>query len=182
MIYTSTHLKQSRNVSWNTFKKRLQYQLQHDKLLKIKKGIYTDQDPRSFTDDDFLTIWGRIYSPSYLSFETVLAQAWFLFQYESKLTYAWPYTREFEIQGQAYMYRRIPVALLPLPLGVMPTEQWARATPERALCDMISLNPNFPVEIPAGSLDRELLRELIREYRQVRNKPGVIDRLTSFLD
>jgi predicted transcriptional regulator of viral defense system len=49
----------------------------------------------------------KIYKPSYISFETVLSQSGVIFQYYSQIFVASYLTREIEVDGQKYFYRKI---------------------------------------------------------------------------
>ena len=145
-ILTSNQLKIIRWVDGNTFQKRLSYNLKNKKLITIRKGIYTF--PRiieSFSENDFFSIANKVYSPSYISFETVLQKEWIIFQYDSSIKVACKYNKSLHIETI-----KLNCDFFKLPNEIFTEIQWIKhenwydiATKERAFCDTIYRSPNF---------------------------------------
>jgi hypothetical protein len=181
MIYTSQHLKQLRKVQGNTFKKRVQYQLKNQKLYKVDKWIYSTLPTNLLHRKDYIAIGSRIYTPSYLSLETVLYKAGMIFQYSSALTYMWPYTITKTIQSQIFEYKRLPINLLVWNVGLIRTPHGYQATPERALCDILYHNIHYPIDIIPHTLDKELLIKISEYYSHTRWQKSLPTRILSLL-
>lgn len=170
MIISSQQLKQTWWTTWNTFNKKLTYHLKHGKLFKIVKSIYSTKHPSTLTDEEHLYIWSLMYRPSYLSYETILHQAGIIFQYDTTLTFAWPYTTQKYIWKHIYTFRRLPMWLLTLPLGTIRKAEIIQATPERAICDTLYQNPHFPFDHIPTSLNKDLLLQLAEIYAHTRGQ------------
>ena len=179
MFINAAQLKVQRWVSENSFKKRLQYQLKHQKLIKVRKGLYAQPDCRiGASAEDRVQGGALIYTPSYLSYESVLAQAGVLFQRYGHATYAAPYTKTIQLPdyNQAFVFKRLPMALLSDLTGIVHTPQYMQASPERAICDCLYHNLNYPFE-RLNVLDRDLLLRIGEMYAYY--KPALYTRLLS---
>ncbi|MBP6256330.1 hypothetical protein KA405_01020 [Patescibacteria group bacterium] len=66
------------------------------------------------TEEDWKSAGGLVYTPSYLSYETVLLSAGVIFQRTPVLTYAGPYSKEITIDAyaQSFQRKRLPAPLL----------------------------------------------------------------------
>jgi len=128
---------------WNTSKegfvtKKMYRYIKSGKMYSPRKGIYTKD-----LHYDKQELGGRIYTPSYISFETVLAQAGVIFQYYSQIFFASYLSRELEIENQKYVYRKLKDGLLTNPSGIIVKNNNFIATPERALLDVLYLNKEY---------------------------------------
>ena len=92
---------------------RLSYYVSHSKLYRVHKGIYA-KDKRY----DKLELATRIYTPSYVSFETILSQEGLTFQFYTQVSVASYLTREIEVDGQAYSFKKIKDPVLTNPGGI----------------------------------------------------------------
>jgi hypothetical protein len=122
----------------NTTRKRINYYLKNKKLYRIRKGFYAkDED---YNKNELAT---KIYTPSYISFETILSKEGIIFQYYHQISVASYLTREIEVDKQIYSYRKIKDSILTNDLGIEHKDNYSIATPERAFLDMIYLNKNY---------------------------------------
>ena len=145
-ILTSNQLKILRWVDGNTFQKRLSYNLKNKKLISIRKWIYTfPWIIESFSDDEFLCIANKIYSPSYISFETVLQKEWIIFQYDNTIKIACKYHKSLHIESI-----NLSCDFFKLPNEIFTEMQWIEhknwydiASKERAFCDTVFRSPGF---------------------------------------
>jgi hypothetical protein len=145
-IVNSNDLKLLWWVDWNTFKKRLYYNLKTFKLTKLRKWLYvfTDQfDNLSY--EDYWIIWNSIYIPSYISFETVLNYEWVNFQYYNSIHVASIYNKEIFIEslGLNIVFHRLPKWLLLNPIWIIFKKWYNISTKERAICDVLFNNPDY---------------------------------------
>ena len=92
---------------WNdievvTARKRVNYYVKSGYLYPVRRGVYTKD--RNYNRMELGT---RIYTPSYISFETVLGNAGVTFQQYSQIFLASYQSRELVVDGQKYVYRTI---------------------------------------------------------------------------
>ncbi|HOW56394.1 MAG TPA: hypothetical protein PKZ12_00215, partial [Smithellaceae bacterium] len=113
----------------------INYYVSTGDLYRIRRGIYAKDK-----DYDKIELASRIYTPAYVSFETVLARAGIIFQYYGQIFVASYLTREIIIDGQTYIYRKIKDTVLTDAAGVLNQEGAAVATKERAFLDTIYIN------------------------------------------
>jgi len=117
---------------------RLNYYVKKGELIRIRRGIYATS-----SQYDKIELSTRIYTPSYVSFETVLAQEGLIFQFQSSIQIASYLTREICIAKQSYSYRKIKNSVLTNSIGIKNSEQISIATPERAFLDILYTNGNY---------------------------------------
>ncbi|MCZ2127965.1 MAG: hypothetical protein LC099_09365 [Anaerolineales bacterium] len=111
---------------------RLNYYVKNGDLYRIRKGIYAKN--KGYNKSELAT---RIFTPAYISFETVLAREGLIFQFQTALTVASYLTRNVSIDGQTYSYRRIKDTILTNPIGVNQENSLSIATKERAFLDAL---------------------------------------------
>jgi len=108
------------------------------KLYAIRKGFYAkDKDYNKFE------LATKIFTPSYVSFESVLGQAGITFQHYNQIFIASYTKREIVADGQTYSYKRIKDAILTNPAGIENKDNYSIAIPERAFLDVIYLNKDY---------------------------------------
>ena len=122
----------------NNTKSRVNYFVQSGKLFSPRKGIYVkDNDYDRF---EFAT---KLYSPSYISLETVLRKEGVIFQYyESNFVISY-LSREISCNKEKYIYKKIKNQVLLNPAGIENKENYFIATKERAFLDAIYLYGNY---------------------------------------
>lgn len=114
--------------------KRLNYQVQKGRLLNPRRGIYAKPGYRAEE------LCNRLYRPSYISLEYVLQRAGVAFQYDSSITAVSYLSRDVEVDGNTFRYRKIKGAVLCQDAGIVQKDGYSIATPERALLDLMYLN------------------------------------------
>jgi len=122
----------------NLLIRRLNYYIQKGELYSIRKGLYAKDK-----NYNKLEAANKIFTPSYISFETVLAKAGVTFQYYSQVFAASYLTREITADGQRYSYRKIKDSVLTDNTGIEQKDNYAIATPERAFLDIGYLNKDY---------------------------------------
>ena len=138
-IFTTKDISLLWNSSDNAFiKEKLYRYTKANKLFRIRKGIYSKD--KNFESNELAT---KIFTPAYISFETVLAKEGLIFQYYSQIFSASYQTKKITILNQEYVYRKIKNEILVNMAGIENKNSYSIATKERAFLDMIYINKNF---------------------------------------
>lgn len=117
---------------------RLSYYAKAGHLFRIHRGLYAKD--RNY---DKLELATKIYTPSYISFETVLAKVGVVFQLYGQIFVASYVTREITVDSQAYSYRRIKDSILTNRSGLELKDNYHVASPERAFLDVVYSNKEY---------------------------------------
>lgn len=117
---------------------RLSYYVKTGKLIRVHRGLYVKDE-----NYDRFELATRIYTPSYISFETVLTRAGINFQYYSNIFVASYVNREVVIDGQTFTFRRIKGYVLSNTAGIEHKNGYAIATKERAFLDRIYVSKDY---------------------------------------
>lgn len=137
---------------------RLNYYVKKGDLYRIRRGFYAKSKEYSK-----LELATRIYTPSYVSLETVLAKEGMIFQYQTNITIASYLTRDITVDEQTYSYKKIKEAILTYGNGIDHTHETSIATKERAFLDTLYLNTNYHFD-NLRSLDHQKISELLPIY------------------
>ena len=121
----------------NLFSK-LKYYTNQGSLIRLTRGVFAKNK-----EYDVKELATSIYTPSYVSFETVLREAGIIFQQYDSIFVAGPYPMKKEIGGNKIVFRKLKNSVLYNALGVRNEKNYSIATPERAFLDMIYLSPKF---------------------------------------
>lgn len=122
----------------NFVKKKLNRYVKAGKLYSVRKGIYAKSK-----DYDKYELATKIYTPSYISLETVLGAAGITFQLYGQIFVVTYQTKEIDCAGQKFNYRKIKDRILTNQTGVELRGAYDIATPERAFLDVIYLNTDY---------------------------------------
>ena len=128
-------------ISSELLRRRISYLVKKGELHPLRRGIYA-KDKKY----ERLELANRIYTPSYISFETVLGRAGVTFQSYGQIFIASYLTRELKIDDQIYSYRKIKDDILTriqLPTGIEHNGIYSIATPERAFLDVVYLSKDY---------------------------------------
>lgn len=122
----------------NNLKSKITYYVKRGALTRLTRGVFAkdkNYNPRELA--------ASIYTPSYISFETVLRDAGIIFQYYDTIFAAGPFSKTMKVDGCAIAFRKLKDELLFNPIGVLFKDNYNVATPERAFLDMIYLFPKY---------------------------------------
>ena len=139
-------------------KRRLNYYVKKGELYSIRRGFYAKDK-----NYDKLELATKIYTPAYVSFETVLRQAGITFQYYERIFVASYLTREITADNQIYQYKKVKDAILTNSAGIETKENYSTASPERAFLDILYLNKNYYFD-NLGPLNWDKVFELLLIY------------------
>ncbi|MBI5411656.1 hypothetical protein HZA43_00590 [Candidatus Peregrinibacteria bacterium] len=138
------------------------YYVRTGQLYRIRRGIYAKD-----THYDTRELATRIFTPSYVSFETVLVQAGINFQFYKKITVASYQTREITIDSQIYSYKKIKDLILTNAIGVEHKDESSIAGPERAFLDTIYIHKDYHFD-NFGPLNWDKVFEILPIYKNQR--------------
>lgn len=132
-------------------------------LKRICRGYYGLRD-----DYDPWELANKIFSPSYVSLETVLFKEGVIFQdYSNTISSVGTNKREKKIGGRIFLYYKIKNEILLNPLGVKHVANYIVAEKERAIGDMIYLHPNYHFDNLTG-VDKKKLHKIADIYNNKR--------------
>ncbi|HBL98925.1 TPA: hypothetical protein DDZ86_04770 [Candidatus Dependentiae bacterium] len=143
-------------------RRRLNYYVKQGELYPIRRGLYA----RDKNYDRF-ELATKIFTPSYISFETILVEAGVIFQYYGSIFVATYQTKEIECDDQVYSFRKLKDTILLNNAGVENRGHYYAATKERAFLDILYLNNDYYFD-NLGSLDLSKIRALLPLYNNKR--------------
>jgi len=108
------------------------------KLLRLRRGFYAKDK-----NYDRFELATRIYTPSYVSFETVLTRSGINFQKYDSIFVASYVTREIDVEGQKISFIRTKDYVLSNISGIEHEKGIAVATKERAFLDRIYISKDY---------------------------------------
>jgi hypothetical protein len=145
-------------IDVKTAKVRINYYVQRGDLYPIRRGIYAKDK-----NYDRFELATKIFTPAYISFETVLGNAGITFQYYSQIFVASYQTKEIIADGQNIVYKTLKSSILTNSAGIENKEHYAIASPERAFLDVVYLSKDYHFD-QLSSLDWEKVDEILPIY------------------
>ena len=124
-------------VSNESLRDRLYYFSQAGKLRRLRQGIYAKKSYNQYE------LANKIYKPSYISLETVLAKEGAVFQYYESVFAVSYLTRTVEIDQTEIQYRQIKDTVLTNTQEVEEKSGYFIATLERAFLDAVYIYKNY---------------------------------------
>jgi len=154
---TELSLKYS-NIKYVNLKRRINNLVKMGKLLSPARGIYTKDDYR------LAELACKIYTPSYVSLETVLAKSGVIFQKYDSVFVISHISRNLSVGTNKIIYKRLRNEILLNNLGVKKEGEYFEATAERAFTDAIYLYRDYHFDNLSG-LDWNIVLELSKIYK-----------------
>ncbi len=148
-------------------RRRMYRYVKSGKLYPIRRGIYAKDK-----NYDKWELAVRVYTPSYISFETVLAKAGIVFQFYERVFAASYLTREITADRQTYSYRKIKDSILTNQTGIEKKASYAVASSERAFLDVLYLNKDYHFD-NLSSLDWKKVFNVLPIYANKRMEKKV---------
>lgn len=143
----------------NAVRVRLSNYVKNGKLIRIRHGIYVKD--RNYDRFELAT---RIYTPAYISFETILTRAGINFQYYGNIFAASYVSREIEVDGQKITFIKMKDYILSDAIGIEQLDNVAAATKERAFLDRIYISKDYHFD-HLDTLDWNKVFEILPIYR-----------------
>lgn len=168
----------SKEYSSENLRRKLSYFVKVGKLKRLRNGIYAKRDYNS------LELANKIYTPSYISFETVLEKEGVIFQKYKTIFVASYLSRKIKVDGQEIFYRKLKDEILLNKFGVEEKDNYAVASKERAFLDAVYLYHSYHFD-NLGVLNWEevmaikkiyfskILEKRVNDYYQIYKKEHV---------
>lgn len=135
----------------------MKYAVNKNKILRLRKGIYAK------TNFDPLELGNKIYTPSYISLETVLKKEGIIFQETSEITLISYISRKIKVNNLTFSYRKIKDDILTNKEGIIQINNYFIASKERAFLDALFLFKNYHFD-NLNPLNFEKIFELKKIY------------------
>jgi len=154
----------------NNLKSKISYYVRNKDLIRLKNGIFVKD--KNYNKYELAT---SIYTPSYISFETVLRESGVIFQHYDTIFAVSKCPKTMTIDKYTFTFRKLKDAVLFNSTGIVSKDNYSVATPERAFLDMIYLFPNYYFD-NLKSIDWENCDEMVKIY----NNKQLIKRLNKY--
>ena len=142
MIYSFDDLA-LKFADYTDVKGKIRREIQAGRLISVSRGLYETN-----ADVSGMYLAGRIYGPSYLSFDYALARYDLIpeavYRTYTSATFKKNKTKKYQNHFGVFTYRDIPATVYPLEISLYQENGYSYqiATPEKALCDKLySLPP-----------------------------------------
>ncbi|MDP3729747.1 MAG: hypothetical protein Q8R26_03325 [bacterium] len=149
---------------------KIKYYAKQGSLIRLTRGVFAKSK-----EYDIKELATSIYTPSYISFETVLREAGIIFQHHDSIFVAGPYPTIKKIGDKTITFRKLKDGVLYNAVGIKNEKNYSIATPERAFLDTIYLSPKFYFD-NLRSINWETCFELVKIY----DNKQLIKRVTQY--
>ncbi len=144
-------------ISCESLRNRLYYFTKVGKLQRLHQGIYAKKEYNPFE------LANKIYKPSYVSLETVLAKGGVIFQHYETIFLVSYLTRTIRVNSIGIQYRQIKRDILTNTRGIEQKTGHFIATLERAFLDAVYIYKNYHFD-NLGTIDWEKVESLKTIY------------------
>jgi len=151
-------------------KDKISYYVRRGVLIRLTRGVFAKD--KNFNAKELAT---SLYTPSYISFETVLREAGVIFQHYDTIFVATKWPKIMTVDKYSITFRKLKDTVLFNSTGIESKDNYSIATPERAFLDMIYLSPNYYFDNLKG-INWEKCDELVKIY----NNKSLIKRLNKY--
>lgn len=138
------------------------YYVKTGQLYRIRRGIYAKDKQY-----DRLELATRVFTPAYVSFETILGKSGIIFQYYKSIKLASYLSREIIIDDQVFEYKKIKNEILTNAAGIDSTQEYSIASTERAFLDTAYINTDYHFD-HLDPLNWDLVFEMLPIYQNQR--------------
>jgi len=146
---------------------RLKKYVNRGKLIRVRRGFYAKD--KDYNQYELAT---RIYTPSYISFETVLGNKGVTFQYYGNIFVASYITRNIEVNGQRISFLKMKDYVLSNTKGIEQANGVAIATTERAILDRLYISKKYYFDNLQG-INWDKVFEILPIYHNKRMEKNV---------
>lgn len=151
----------------NAIRVRLSKYVKAGKLIRVHRGVYVKDK-----NYDRFELATRIYTPAYVSFETVLTRSGVNFQYYGNIFVASYISRALTIDEQKISFVRMKRDILSNFAGIDHREEYSIATKERAFLDRIAVSREYHFDY-LDVLNWDKVFEILPVYRNKRMEKKV---------
>ena len=145
-------------LEYTSLRKRVVYLVKQGAIKRLARGIYA-KDEYSPSE-----LANKLYTPSYISLETVFLSAGITFQYYEQIFSVSYLTRTVEVDGHTLQYHQMSKNILLEKRGLVERDNITIASPERAFLDALYLYKNYHFD-NLGGLDWDKVFELVDIYK-----------------
>lgn len=146
-------------TDFNNLKTKIAYYVNRGGLIRLRNGIYVKD--KNYNPWELAT---SIYTPSYISFETVLRDEGVIFQHYDSIFATSNRTRKVKCDGREYVYRKLANEILYNNAGIADDKGVATASKERAFLDSVYLFKKYYFD-NLSSINWEICFELAKIYK-----------------
>lgn len=142
----------------NNLNAKTAYYVKKKLLTRLTRGIFVkdkNYNPKELAN--------KIYTPSYISFETVLRESGMIFQHYDTIFAASKWPKTVTIDQYSFTYRKLKDRVIFSPTGIDNKDNYSIATPERAFLDTIYLFPDYYFD-NLKSVNWDKCMEIVRIY------------------
>lgn len=125
-------------TSQNNLKAKIAYYVRNGALIRLIRGVFAKD--KNYNPKELAT---SIYTPSYISFETVLREEGIIFQHYDAIFVAGPWPKTIIIDKHTLTFRTLKDSMLFNPTGIKNENNYNIASLERAFLDMLYLFPKY---------------------------------------
>jgi len=143
----------------NALKSKINYYVKKEVIRAVRRGVYVKPNYNIFE------LATKIYTPSYISLETVLQKQGVIFQYYEQTFVISHLSRKLEIDKKQIQIRKIKDEILLNQLGIQKEDNYSIATKERAFLDTLYLYGDYYFD-NIESLDKNNIFEIVKIYKQ----------------
>lgn len=147
-------------IPYENLRSRLRNFTNVGKLQRLHRGIYAKNEYNP------LELANKLYTPSYISLEYVLARGGVTFQYYERIFAVSYITREIQVGEQIIQYRQIRKDILANMQGIEQKDNYFIASLERAFLDAVFIYKDYHFD-NLGTLHWEKIFELQPIYHNV---------------
>jgi len=122
----------------NDLYQSVSYYVKTKALIRLSRGLFAIDKKYNLKE-----LGTHIYTPSYISFETVLREEGVIFQHYEDIFLAGKWSIKKNINSQNFVFRKIKAIVLYNLEGIKRKDNYSIATLERAFLDMIYLFPDY---------------------------------------
>lgn len=145
--------------SMDNLKSKLSYYVKTEKLIRLRRGIFAKNGNY---DRNELAV--RIFTPAYVSFETVLSREGVTFQFYESVFVASYLSREISVGDRKITYRKLKDEILTNRKGLIDRGYYSEATKERAFLDRLYLLPDYYFDNLRG-IDWDICEDIVPIYK-----------------
>lgn len=155
------------DIGSDAVRARVYYYVKTKKLIQLRRGLYVKNDHYNP-----LELATKIFTPAYVSFETVLVQNGIIFQYYRTIFVASYLSRNITCGAYAYSFKKVKPLLLTSFEGIEHENECSIATKERAFLDTLYLNKTYHFD-RLDPLDWDRVYALLPLYQNQRMEKQV---------
>lgn len=143
----------------NALKSKINYYVKKGIIKAVRRGIYVKPNY------DIFELATKIYTPSYISLETVLEKEGVIFQHYKTIFIISYLSRKLRVAGKEIQIRKIKNEILLNQLGVQKKDGYSIAAKERAFLDALYLYGDYYFD-NLEILNKGKVFEIVKIYRQ----------------